>query len=267
MPSFSTNLDRSSHKNCNQANRATTQRNKSLVIFSYSSSLTVSAMPSRTTAATTTMMLPLLALAFLMLPAIAFQAPSTTQRPTTRHNYAITADPPSANPSFEDRMRDLTRKKDQEKRRAEAAAPNKKNQGHLFGLRPSFLKEVSTLQEYNTVVADEVERISVVRFYSASCRSCKGATPAFDALARKYPDLNWVEVPVTQDNAALHQGLGVPSVPFGHVYVPDAGLVEELRLVRPQMKRFGKVLKSYVEGQVDLPETVNPETGIFEAPF
>ena len=113
-------------------------------------------------------------------------------------------------------------------------------------------------------MADEAERIAVVRFYFPSCRACKGGTPAFDALARKFPGLNWVEVPVTKDNAALHQGLGVPTVPFGHVYVPGAGLVEELRMVRPQMEHVGEILEFYVEGQ---PERANLETGIFEGHF
>jgi hypothetical protein len=144
-----------------------------LVIFFYSSSLTVLSMASRTTAAITTMMLPLLALAFLLLPATAFQAPLTTQRPTTSYNYAITADPQPLS-SFEDCMRDLIRKQDQEKGRAAASAPNKKNQRRVFGPRPSFLKQVSTEQEYKTVVADEAERISMVRFCSASCHSCNG---------------------------------------------------------------------------------------------
>jgi hypothetical protein len=85
-------------------------------------------------------------------------------------------------------------------------------------------------------------------------------------LARKYPDLNWVEEPVTKVNAALQKGLRVKTVSFGPVYVLGIGSVEELRLARLLMERFGKVLKSCVEGQVDLPETVNRE-GLFEAPF
>merc|ERR1712187_630057 len=104
---------------------------------------------------------------------------------------------------------------------------------------------MGSLREYKLHVADETERISVVRFFSPYCRSCKAATPAFDLLAHQYPDLNWVEVPVTKNNAALHQGLGVPSVPYGHIYVPGSGLVEELRMVRPQMQRFGQILQSY----------------------
>ena len=190
-----------------------------------------------------------------------------------RHAYSNTVEPPPMSEAdnrskkrFEQRMREISRRQKQIDQNDASGVPSKRR-NPMRTKRPSFLHEVTSLMDYKLQVADEKERISVVRFYSPYCRSCKAARPAFDQLANKFPELNWVEVPVTKANTALHQGLGVPSVPFGHIYIPGAGLVEELRMVRPQMKRFGQILNSYVEGQCSLPPDVDCETGVFEAPY
>jgi hypothetical protein len=72
-------------------------------------------------------------------------------------------------------------------------------------------------------------------------------------LASQFPNTIFVDVPVTNTNAALHQGLGVSRLPFGHIYHPKAGLVEELKLTREHVSEFKKVLQSYVEGSCELP--------------
>jgi len=59
---------------------------------------------------------------------------------------------------------------------------------------------------------------------------------------------------VTEENANLHQGLGIPSLPFGHIYTPDGGLVEESRITRPYFSTFAKKLKSYISGSCELLE-------------
>lgn len=64
----------------------------------------------------------------------------------------------------------------------------------------------------------------------------------------------FVDVPVTNHNANLHQGLGVPSLPFGHIYDPVAGLVEELKLTRKHLSVFEQSLHSYYTGSCDLNE-------------
>lgn len=66
------------------------------------------------------------------------------------------------------------------------------------------------------------------------------------------PDVVFVDVPVTQANAALHQGLGVPSLPYGHIYHPQSGLVEEMKLTRKDIPEFREKLKSYTEGNCDV---------------
>jgi hypothetical protein len=64
--------------------------------------------------------------------------------------------------------------------------------------------------------------------------------------------VKFVELPVTEQNANLHQGLGVPSLPYFHVYHPDGGLVEELRGSRKFFPRVRQALQTYVDGFCDL---------------
>jgi len=118
---------------------------------------------------------------------------------------------------------------------------------------------VETLQEYKEVVANEKEAIVVVRFYAEWCKACKAIKPLFYRMAQTYtmpeyikdpstPTIKFVEVPLTHDNSILHQGLGVPSLPFGHIYHPGAGLVEERKIAKKNFKVFQDVLESYVDG-------------------
>eukprot|EP00522_Entomoneis_paludosa_P016622 CAMPEP_0172451972 /NCGR_PEP_ID=MMETSP1065-20121228/9767_1 /TAXON_ID=265537 /ORGANISM="Amphiprora paludosa, Strain CCMP125" /LENGTH=232 /DNA_ID=CAMNT_0013203943 /DNA_START=62 /DNA_END=760 /DNA_ORIENTATION=- len=189
----------------------------------------------------------------------------------TRQNYAIAADPHTPSPQrvqFEERMRELVRKQqlqqEQQKQQQQQAVQNPKR-SRAFGKRPAFLREASTVEEFQQLVGGETDRITVVRFYQPSCRSCKAATPLFDAVARRYPDsINWVEVPVTRQNIDLHQPLGLQTVPYGHIYAPGVGLVEEMKMGKPKMAEFARILESYAEEQVRLPEQVHPVTGIFQ---
>jgi hypothetical protein len=80
-------------------------------------------------------------------------------------------------------------------------------------------------------------------------------------MATLYPDVKFVDVPVTNDNANLHQGLGVPSLPFGHIYHPSAGLVEELKLTRKFFPEYETSLHSYYVGSCDLPDDEEESPG------
>ena len=70
-------------------------------------------------------------------------------------------------------------------------------------------------------------------------------------MALKHPNVVFVDVPVTEKNAALHQGLGVPSLPFGHLYHPQSGLVEEMKLTRNHIAEFEGKLDGYLQGYCD----------------
>jgi thiol-disulfide isomerase/thioredoxin len=105
------------------------------------------------------------------------------------------------------------------------------------------------LEEYKKVVGDEKTKIVAVRFFAPWCKACKAVAPLFHRLTSEYPNVMFVDVPVTEQNANLHQGLGVPCLPFGHIYHPTSGLVEELKLSRKVFSTYAKVLKTYVEGE------------------
>lgn len=119
--------------------------------------------------------------------------------------------------------------------------------------KPS-IEHVETIQEYKAVVADENECIVIVRFFAPWCRACRAAAPLFRKMAGEFSaDVKFVEVPVTKENAYLHEGLGVPSVPFAHIYHPDVGLVEEMKMNKKDIPAVRKVLGDYVVGSCDIP--------------
>jgi len=116
------------------------------------------------------------------------------------------------------------------------------------------IKHVETITEYKAVVADEEERIVVVRFFAPWCRACRAAAPLFRKMAGDFsPGVKFVEVPLTKENAYLHEGLGVPSVPFAHIYHPDSGLVEEMKMNKRDIPGVQKVLGDYVAGRCEVP--------------
>lgn len=51
--------------------------------------------------------------------------------------------------------------------------------------------------------------------------------------------------------------IGVPSVPFGHIYHPDVGLVEERKLSKSHFKEFENLVQNYVQGYCDIPDGEN----------
>lgn len=129
--------------------------------------------------------------------------------------------------------------------------------------RPPHVHLVSTLGDYKTLVADETERIVVVRFYAEWCRACKAIGPSFYRLANNdamtTARVKFVEVPLTKDNAFLHEGLGVPSLPFGHIYYPNVGLVEECKISKKHFRDFEARLTSYVRGECELSDDDDDE--------
>jgi thiol-disulfide isomerase/thioredoxin len=113
-----------------------------------------------------------------------------------------------------------------------------------------LIANVETLQDYKAIVADETEKITVVRFFAKWCRSCRASEPQFHKLVHDFADhgVKFVQVPLKRENAFLHEGLGVPSVPFAHIYHPDGGLVEEMKMNKKKFAKFRTSLEQYVSG-------------------
>lgn len=125
-----------------------------------------------------------------------------------------------------------------------------------------LVTDVETLQDYKTVVADEHEKITVVRFYAKWCRSCRASEPQFHKLVQDFADdgygVKFVQVPLKRENAFLHEGLGVPSVPYTHFYHPEGGLVEEMKMNKKKFAKVRKSLQQYVFGSCDLADEPIP---------
>jgi len=179
------------------------------------------------------------------------------------------SDPQTAN-SFGDRMRNMVLRREQRERdvrliKTADPATTEARPSKINPHKPSFVHEAISLSEYKALVADERERLVVVRFYAKWCSACKRVEASFYRMAREMPDVKFVEVPVLEENANLHQGLGVPALPFCHVYSPTAGLVDELRMSKKEFKTFQQVVNTYREGQcTDL--EIDEETGLFSSP-
>jgi thiol-disulfide isomerase/thioredoxin len=121
-------------------------------------------------------------------------------------------------------------------------------------LQRPLITEVSSLEDYKREVIDCDEEVVVVKFYSTWCRSCKDMAPLFKKLANSVSDntkVKFVQVAVTKHNAVLHQGLGIPSVPYGHIYHKNGGLVEEQKINRKEFDAFKDIFQQYVEGSCD----------------
>ena len=80
--------------------------------------------------------------------------------------------------------------------------------------------------------------------------------------------MKFVEVPLTKENAYLHKGLGVESLPFAHIYYNDnhignnrtgnekgsssCRLVEELKIKKTKFSEFKRIIRSYVEKECNV---------------
>jgi hypothetical protein len=71
--------------------------------------------------------------------------------------------------------------------------------------------------------------------------------PYFYKLAREKSDeAIFVDVPLNSQNTALHRGLGIPSLPYVHIYHPEQGLVEEMSFTRKHVADFVDKLNLYI---------------------
>lgn len=131
--------------------------------------------------------------------------------------------------------------------------PDELSHQETAAVRPQqhpLLQEVVTLQDYKREVIDVGDYPLVcVRFYAPWCKACQAVAGPFQRLARQFAGkVKFVQMPMTEDNAFVANGLGVPSLPFCHLYHTQAGLVEERSLNKKVFKEFAEVLQTYVNG-------------------
>ena len=103
----------------------------------------------------------------------------------------------------------------------------------------------------------------------AWCKACKAIESSYHRLPKEFPSsVKFVEVPLTKENAYLHKGLGVESLPFAHIYYNDnridnngnenrtssCRLVEELKIKKTRFSEFKRIIRSYVEKECKVHE-------------
>merc|ERR1719222_871577 len=115
------------------------------------------------------------------------------------------------------------------------------------------VQEVTTLDDYRSAVIEEADdRMVVVWFYARWCRACRAAVPGLASLVRHHPEVKFVRVPASEECSALHRGLGVPSVPYMHLYHPRRGLVQEQKLTRKHLAGLHATLQDYADSSCSL---------------
>jgi len=163
-------------------------------------------------------------------------------------------DPPSTPrmTDFQRRMKGLV------KRGGGDARNGRRALGQRASDKPTNLRTVQTLEEYKNVLDENKDKIVVARFFAVWCKACKAIQPAYYRMASLYPNIIFLEVPVTNQNSNLHQGLEVPSLPYGHIYCPDAGLVEEMKISKKYFVNLVKMVRWYDAGECKLDDYVAP---------
>jgi len=156
--------------------------------------------------------------------------------------------PTSVSPAVRDSIKER-----HQRRRAKRAAP---------------IPQIADINQYKDEVVDSTDSsLVVVRFYADWCKACKAIESNYYRLPQEFPSsVKFVEVPLTKENAYLHKGLGVPSLPFAHIYYNDdhidnngtgealssCRLVEELKIKKDKFSEFKRVLRSYVDEECDV---------------
>jgi thiol-disulfide isomerase/thioredoxin len=143
------------------------------------------------------------------------------------------------------------------------------------------MTEVKTMQQYKDQVVDEQDAIVCVRFYAPWCRACKAVEAPYRQLATRHSSasefesdnnnmvqkVKFVQVPLTKENAYLHTGLGIPSLPYAHIYHPVAGLVEERSINKKIFGEFKDALQTYVDGECVIDWDSNNDVAQAEEPL
>eukprot|EP00531_Pseudo-nitzschia_arenysensis_P012691 CAMPEP_0116136226 /NCGR_PEP_ID=MMETSP0329-20121206/11609_1 /TAXON_ID=697910 /ORGANISM="Pseudo-nitzschia arenysensis, Strain B593" /LENGTH=383 /DNA_ID=CAMNT_0003631075 /DNA_START=280 /DNA_END=1431 /DNA_ORIENTATION=- len=147
--------------------------------------------------------------------------------------------------------------------------------------RAAPILQIEDIQQYKEEVVDSTDSsLVVVRFYASWCKACKAIESNYHRLSQEFPSsVKFVEVPLTKENAYLHKGLGVPSLPFAHVYynndhidnngtgeaLSSCRLVDELKINKNKFPEFKRILRSYVDQECDVHYRSKTNNGMEES--
>lgn len=175
---------------------------------------------------------------------------SVVDRPAASSNSA------SRMTDFQRRMKGLVKRNN-----GSVSSTGRRTLGQRATDKPTNLKTVNSLEEYKEALDENAGKVVVVRFFATWCKACKAIQPSYYRMASLYPQCVFLEVPVTNQNSNLHQGLEVPSLPYGHIYYPGAGLVEELKISKRYFHNLVRMVRWYDSGECSLDEYVPPVAG------
>eukprot|EP00563_Minutocellus_polymorphus_P013692 CAMPEP_0181052748 /NCGR_PEP_ID=MMETSP1070-20121207/17753_1 /TAXON_ID=265543 /ORGANISM="Minutocellus polymorphus, Strain NH13" /LENGTH=249 /DNA_ID=CAMNT_0023131857 /DNA_START=128 /DNA_END=877 /DNA_ORIENTATION=- len=120
---------------------------------------------------------------------------------------------------------------------------------------PTHTIAVESPAEFDAQVRSEADKLVVVRFHSPYCPACKSISVSYDKLVKtSSSEVKFVDVTVMDRNDLIPYGLDVPATPYGQIWYPGAGLVEQSAIPRRQFSKFKKILKWYAKGECELPE-------------
>jgi len=116
----------------------------------------------------------------------------------------------------------------------------------------SNVRVAETEEEYLQALDQSREegKLVVVRFFASWCKTCLAIAPSYNRLARRNPQVSFIEIPVTQANAEfVRDELHVSAIPQAHIHHPDIiGPVEELRISRKHWSGFESTFHNYLKG-------------------
>jgi thiol-disulfide isomerase/thioredoxin len=171
-----------------------------------------------------------------------FQPKSRPIRTNKPHEYAnfpsVEEEAPPVSSSFHQRMLMRVKQNDSQRRQRTSSSS-------------SLIQPVRNMEEFKAAL-NENHDFMVALWTSPWCKACKSLQPAMKALAKHHPNVTFIEIPVLEDNANLHQGLEVPSVPYMHLFLSESQLAEEQKLNRKRLSSVHKMLQDYQQGGCSL---------------
>jgi thiol-disulfide isomerase/thioredoxin len=99
-----------------------------------------------------------------------------------------------------------------------------------------------TVRDFDKLVASEQGSDCVVRYYAPWCKACKKSEPLFLKLAQDHPGVKFIQVPILSSNSELVARMGVTIIPWGQIYRPQLGLVQEFKINSKNFAEFRSVV-------------------------